>query len=39
MDTLPKVMRLRYPHIKYGYNKSDQFFRFYNKGAAEGGCV
>jgi 8-oxo-dGTP pyrophosphatase MutT (NUDIX family) len=31
MDTLPKVMRLRYPHIKYGYNKSDQFFRFYNK--------
>jgi hypothetical protein len=31
MDTLPKVMRLRYPHIKYGSNKSDQFFRFYNK--------
>jgi hypothetical protein len=31
MDTLPKVMRLRYPYIKYGYNKSDQFFRFYNK--------
>ena len=31
MDTLPKVMRLRFPGVKYVYNKSDYFFTFPDK--------
>lgn len=31
MDTLPKVMRLRFPGVKYAYNKSDYFFSFPDK--------
>jgi hypothetical protein len=30
MDTLPKVMKLRFPDVKYTYNKSENFFSFSN---------
>ena len=30
MDTLPKVMKLRFPDVKYTYNKSENFFSFPN---------
>lgn len=30
MDTLPKVMKLRFPGIQYTYNKTENFFTFSN---------
>ena len=30
MDTLPKVMKLRFPQVKYTYNKSENYFSFSN---------
>ena len=30
MDTFPKVMKLRFPEVKYVYNKTENFFSFPN---------
>ena len=30
MDTLPKVMKMRFPQVKYTYNKTENFFSFPN---------
>ena len=30
MDTLPKVMKLRFPEVKYTFNKSENYFSFPN---------